>query len=69
MRIKFKRAFTAAVSVLLLVSAFCLPITARAENEYEDEGKMNLDVVFVVDASGSMLYSDPDGIASEYEWN
>ena len=65
MKIRSKRIFAAFIAVMTLISLFCLPLSVRAEGELSDDGKMNLDVVFVVDASGSMFYSDPDNIASD----
>ena len=37
--------------------------TAAAEETPSDNGQMNLDVVFVLDASGSMIKSDPNKVA------
>ncbi len=37
--------------------------SVEATTEYVDDGHMNLDIVFALDASGSMRYSDPSGIA------
>ncbi|MDD6489561.1 MAG: VWA domain-containing protein [Clostridia bacterium] len=50
---------------MLLCFASCLSLSVNAESPENDsdEGKMNLDVVFVLDASGSMLSSDPSRIA------
>ncbi len=33
------------------------------EEQLEEDGKMDMDVIFVLDASGSMLYSDPNKVA------
>lgn len=42
----------------------CLPLAARAETQTGD-ANLALDVMFVIDGSGSMRYSDPNGIAKE----
>ncbi len=54
--------------VLLCMMLVCLApaLTVRAESEadtFQKEAEMNLDVVFVLDASGSMLTSDPKKVA------
>lgn len=53
--------------LLVLVLAFgCLGITVLAEDEelpVQENGNMNLDVVFVVDSSGSMAEADPNRVA------
>ncbi len=53
------------VFVLIIAVGSCLSLCVNAEEAdiYDENGKMNLDVVFVLDASGSMLSSDPDRIA------
>lgn len=74
MKAKLKRSLS--VLLAMIVTVGCLmTFHVNAENsgeesgetdeiaEYIDDGNMNLDIVFVLDASGSMLYSDPDGIA------
>lgn len=51
------------VLIMLAVSCLSLSVNAEQDNVYDEDGKMNLDVVFVLDASGSMLSSDPNKIA------
>ncbi|MGN0471142.1 MAG: VWA domain-containing protein [Acutalibacteraceae bacterium] len=50
---------------MLLFFVFVLSVNVNAEQteDYNEDGKMDLDVVFVLDASGSMLSSDPNRIA------
>lgn len=50
---------------MLLFFVSCLSVSVNAEQtyDYNEDGKMDLDVVFVLDASSSMLSSDPDRIA------
>lgn len=50
---------------MLLFFVFVLSVNINAEQteDYNEDGKMDLDVVFVLDASGSMLSSDPNRIA------
>lgn len=63
MKVKLQRVFSL---LLVLMLAFgCTFLTAYAEEDdvLPDEGEMDLDVVFVLDASGSMLSSDPNRIA------
>ncbi len=60
---------TALKRVAALFFAMMLPICCfmsygvSADNSQAQEGRMNLDVVFALDASGSMLKSDPERIA------
>lgn len=50
--------------VLFILISSCLSLITNAEtDEYYDNGQMDLDVVFVLDASGSMLSSDPNRVA------
>lgn len=53
------------ILVLIILVSSCLSLNTNAEQTdmYNEDGKMDLDVVFVLDASGSMLYSDPDKVA------
>lgn len=74
MNTKWKKSLALILS-LMIMACCCVPLCVNAEDskessaseeevaEYVDDGHMNLDIVFVIDASGSMLYSDPDGIA------
>lgn len=51
------------VIVLLSISILVLPVVSFASED--DQLNMNLDVMFVIDGSGSMCVSDPKGIAKE----
>ena len=62
------RSIRKSLSVLLAMFLFfvsCLSVSVNAEQteDYSEDGKMNLDVVFVLDASNSMLSSDPNRVA------
>ncbi len=71
-----KKFLSVLLSVLTVICAcFTLTVYAAEEssqtddsseeetNAYIDSGQMNLDVIFVLDASGSMLTSDPNKVA------
>lgn len=58
-----KRISSVILVFILLLSCLSLSVNAEQDDIYGEDGKMNLDVVFVLDASGSMLYSDPNRIA------
>ncbi|MBQ8135505.1 MAG: VWA domain-containing protein [Clostridia bacterium] len=64
-----KRIVKKTLSLLMCIMMLCgciFTINVNAEDDsgdLYDDGKMNLDVVFVLDASGSMLYSDPNQVA------
>lgn len=49
--------------LLFFVSYSYVSVNAEQTYDYNEDGKMDLDVVFVLDASSSMLSSDPDRIA------
>ena len=49
--------------VLLIVPCVSLSASAEKADVYTENGQMDMDVVFVLDASGSMLYSDPNKVA------
>ena len=49
---------------MILASLFSMNVNAEEEDDL-DQAEMNLDVVFVLDASGSMLEADPNGIARD----
>lgn len=49
--------------VILIVPCVSLSVSAETANAYNENGQMDLDIVFVLDASGSMLYSDPNKVA------
>lgn len=53
------------ILVLTMLVGSCLSLITNAEQTdiYNEDGEMDLDVVFVLDASSSMLYSDPNRIA------
>ncbi len=65
------------IAVVLIVSGFSVYVSAEnsdaqesrtsgsAENADNNEGKMNVDVMFVMDDSGSMFKSDPDKISRD----
>ncbi|MBR2175900.1 MAG: VWA domain-containing protein [Clostridia bacterium] len=57
-----KKLLSLLLAVMMLVG-FCFSVNAEDGSGYNEDGKMNLDVMFVLDASGSMLYSDPNRIA------
>ncbi|MGN1457074.1 MAG: VWA domain-containing protein [Acutalibacteraceae bacterium] len=62
------RSIRKSLSMILVIFVFfvsCLSVSVNAEKpeDYDDDGKMNLDVVFVLDASNSMLSSDPNRVA------
>ena len=54
---------TAALITAMLIPICCLMSAAVSADNSAQQGRMNLDVVFVLDASGSMLQSDPNRIA------
>ncbi len=64
-----RKLFSSVLVFIMVLS--CLALNVHAEQtaasgeqaDIYDEGKMNLDVVFVLDASGSMKSSDPNKIA------
>lgn len=63
MRAAVKR-FTAVILFMIMITSCFMSVNVFADDENETEnGNMNLDLVFVLDASGSMVYSDPDKIA------
>ena len=47
----------------IILLCFDIPLSSHAASSLSDDGSMNLDVVFVIDSSNSMLESDPDKIA------
>lgn len=50
--------------MVIMLFGCIFTLNVNAENDlYDNDGQMNLDVVFVLDASGSMLYSDPNEVA------
>lgn len=58
------RKFLSLFLVLFIFAGNCVGFAVHAEDgDVSETGEMNLDVVFVVDASGSMLYSDPNKVA------
>ncbi len=76
MKCQPKKVLSVLLAAMLFMCCF-VPFAAYAENDESSQssqteksrdadatgGEMNLDVVFVLDASGSMIYSDPDKIA------
>ena len=79
MKTKFKRSLSLLLSMLILAGCMMsFSVSAedessiteqssnsekQSEESFKDSGSMNLDVVFVLDASGSMLTSDPNKTA------
>ena len=73
MKVRLKRILSLLMAMMLVVSCFAAFHVSAEDGddeevdeelaEYVDDGHMNLDIVFVLDASGSMLYSDPNGVA------
>lgn len=65
---RMPRNFFALFMTVVMVAIFILPMAASAVNDseselYSEDAEMNLDVIFVLDASGSMLESDPNKVA------
>ena len=51
--------------ILAMLFVICTYIPAARALSITNEAELNLDVMFVMDRSGSMKYSDPDGLAME----
>ena len=51
------------VTALALCTCFSIAFAAESDNPSLETGQMELDVMFVLDASGSMLTSDPNKVA------
>ena len=62
MRAVVRRTAVMLLSLFLLVG-ISFSAVVFAEEDTEETGDMNLDVIFVLDSSGSMLESDPDRVA------
>lgn len=60
---KIKHLASLIVCMAVLICSICLTINANAVQKYNEKTEMNLDVVFVIDASESMKDSDKNGIA------
>ncbi len=57
------RSCSLVISIFILAGwLMAFPVSAE-DDETSENGSMNLDVVFALDASGSMVYSDPNRIA------
>lgn len=65
MRNIFRKRALATVLVLAMVITAMAALCVGAYADYEDDKDLALDVVFVVDYSGSMRYSDPEAVANE----
>ncbi len=53
-----KRIISLFMAVFVALSCFCVSVSAVESDIPEGNGNMYLDVVFVLDSSGSMLESD-----------
>lgn len=63
MKTSVKRSLACMLAIMLTIFCFMsMYVSAEGEDETSN-GSMNLDIVFVLDASGSMLRSDPNRIA------
>ena len=62
---KIKRLFTFTLALIIAMSCFCISVSAVESDAPDDNGNMELDVVFVLDSSGSMAESDPNRIAPD----
>lgn len=65
MRKHFGRKLLSSAMVLAMMVALVSNMAISAAASYEDDKDLALDVVFVVDYSGSMRYSDPQAVANE----
>ena len=62
---KIKRLFAFTLALIIAMSCFCISVSAVESDAPDDNGNMELDVVFVLDSSGSMAESDPNRIAPD----
>lgn len=62
---KIKRLFTFAMALMIALSCFGISVSAVESDAPDDNGNMELDVVFVLDSSGSMAESDPNRVAPD----
>ena len=62
---KIKRLFTFTLALIIALSCFCISVSAVESDAPDDNGNMELDVVFVLDSSGSMAESDPNRVAPD----
>lgn len=53
------------IALCMALSCFCISVSAVDSEVPEGSGNMYLDVVFVLDSSGSMLESDPNRVAAD----
>ncbi len=60
-----KRIISLFMAVFVALSCFCVSVSAVESDIPEGNGNMYLDVVFVLDSSGSMLESDPNRVAAD----
>lgn len=60
-----KRIISLFMAVFIALSCFCISVSAVESDIPEGNGNMYLDVVFVLDSSGSMLESDPNRVAAD----
>ena len=65
MRTKLQKAVALILVLVLVLVLGCTFMAAAEEDDVKlpDDGQMDLDIIFVLDASGSMLSSDPNKIA------
>lgn len=63
MRCISKRLISFVMVLLITVSCFGISVIAVDSDAPDDNGQMNLDVVFVIDSSGSMAEADPNRVA------